>query len=167
MNKTPGRHAFTLIELLVVIAIIGILAAMLFPAVLKAIKQARIARCSAMVTQLEVAWNSYYRDYGLWPQSYPSDQAMELDPAAVQILYGASADNPRNIRYMDLPEAIAATFDLRDEWKNRYWFAIDTDYDDDVSAGTHGVLTRIAAVWSTGPDGINYTKDDVVSWRKK
>jgi prepilin-type N-terminal cleavage/methylation domain-containing protein len=47
-----SRHAFTLIELLVVIAILGILMALLFPAVDGALEGARRAQASNDVTQI-------------------------------------------------------------------------------------------------------------------
>ena len=51
MNKAP-RHGFTLVELLVVISIIGLLAALLFPALRRAVEQARRVKCEAQCHQI-------------------------------------------------------------------------------------------------------------------
>lgn len=67
------RTAFTLVELLVAIAIIGILAALLLPAVQTAREAGRRTQCGNNLRQLGLGLQNYHSTYQCFPPSYIAD----------------------------------------------------------------------------------------------
>ena len=59
----PGQGGFTLVELLVVIAIVGVLSAILLPALAKSKARAQGVSCLNNTKQLTVAWVLYSDDH--------------------------------------------------------------------------------------------------------
>jgi prepilin-type N-terminal cleavage/methylation domain-containing protein len=122
-----SRRGFTLVELLVVIAIIGVLVALLLPAIQAAREAARRTQCANNLKQIGIALHNYHDTFNVFPpekimSSRPSDGLLQCqDP-------GATWDaDPGNWEILLLPYVEqSSAYDLLN-WSLRYNQAPNTE----------------------------------------
>src|SRR5262245_27967460 len=99
------RKAFTLIELLVVIAIVGVLMALLLPAVQQAREAARRTQCRSHLKQFGLALNNYHASHACFPLG-ANQYVQRINPdfmnAYYMLLPYIEADNVYNSMNVDL-----------------------------------------------------------------
>ncbi len=118
------RQGFTLVELLVVIAIIGILVALLLPAVQAAREAARRMQCVNRLKQITLASLNYENTHGAMP---PARMGCDTDPACPLSANSPNLREGASVFVQLLPfleqQALYDTFDLenRDIWAPGPW----------------------------------------------
>ena len=92
-RKSPigNAGAFTLVEMLVVIAIIGILAAMLLPALAYAKTVAKKAKAKTEMSAIVTAIESYDQDYSRYPMTHAEQTAAGTNDFTTGLVFGNGA----------------------------------------------------------------------------
>lgn len=101
MHKTHHRPAFTLVEMLVVIVIIGILAALLVPAVFRAMNAAKEARIGLEVANLAAAMERFKVEYGSYPPCFTLDYSTGKSISPTNQLQKATAIKAQISKFMN------------------------------------------------------------------
>ncbi len=168
MNR---KASFTLVELLVVMGIIGLLIALLFPAIGAARQAANRNRAEAEVKAIEVALRGYLRDYGKFPtQTSGTDFTYNTGTNYVALIDTLRAintnTNPRREVYLEVSSASLVTNAFKDPWDRDYMVYVDGDFNNSLALPaplSTTLVGRSIAVWSRGPDGTN-VNNFITSW---
>lgn len=172
MSHHTRLCAFTLIELLVVIAIIGILMALLFPAVSGALNAAKKAQAKNDVTQIATAVIAFETEYGRLPGTGIDSVS---GPLLMALVASNDAVNPRRIVFIETQPWKKGKGGIdggtwKDPWKNDYYISMDDNYDNQISVSTNGAtggnvtLTKKVGVWNVTNGNAAATRFQVRSW---
>jgi general secretion pathway protein G len=131
------QGGFTLLELMLVVVIIGLLAAIVAPALIGRSKEAKIQTTKAQIANFETALDTYRLDNDNYPSSQQGLQALRQQPS------GDPAAT--NWKGPYLKKAIP-----KDPWGNEYTY---------ICPGN--VNTDSCDISSAGPDGKLGTEDDI------
>jgi len=141
--KSRYLHGFTLVELLVVIAIIGILIALLLPAVQSAREAARRMQCTNNLKQIGVALHNYHAALGTFPPG------TSTRPGGCVVSTTSGGAFPFLVLIM--------TYFEQDPMYKR--IELDLGHDSSTNAWLRGVQMPMYTCPSKGPEWRPYDKD--------
>jgi len=145
-------------------------------------------KAHSTLKDITLGLQNYHIEYKRWPVPGNDEVKTPCAGPLLQILLGNNVDglNVREIPYIEPPSAkdgvggltgSSSAFQLTDPWGHPYVILLDSNgdgkianpdlknTDPGISGGAPAQISAKVAAWSLGPDGIEGTKDDVVSWR--
>lgn len=136
IRNTLYSKGFTLIELMLVVIIIGVLAAMVMPRFVGRTEEARKARAKADVdANIALALDMFEMDIGRYPTQEEGLAALRSNPGSLSDWKGPYLKK-----------------DPTDPWGKAYIYKFPGSHNNDYD------------LFSTGPNGIEGDKDDIVNW---
>ena len=184
MKRHDGlARGFTLIELLVVVTIIGLMAAILIPAISKALSSAKRARALSQIRDLDGAVKRYFAEYGKMPVPAGDNGGVDklyegaFQADVIEILISVNTNlNPKKIVFLDLDPAsfgvktVVEMLKALDEGKpykdpwgkqdvagNEYGILMDLDFDEKIVVSPFSSATEPirakVGVFSRGEEG--------------